>query len=149
MSTHGSEPYGQEVRLRAARLACREGWTPLRVAKALGCSTQSVQLWVAKSERGRKPVTLKTDKAPAARPKLDARQRQRLLKRLAAGTEAAGFTGQLWTCRRIAALIHREFGVSYHVRYLPTLLRSLGWSVQKPKRQAPHRVCGNRWPPCG
>jgi transposase len=94
---------------------------------------------VAKSERGRKPATLKTGKAPGAKPKLDSRQRQRLLKRLAAGPEAAGFAGQLWTCPRIAALIRREFGVSYHVRYLPTLLKSFGWSVQKAKRQALER----------
>jgi transposase len=105
----------------------------------MGCSTRSVQLWVQKSKRGRTPATLQTRKAPGAKPKLDARQKQRLLKLLAAGPEAAGFAGQLWTCPRMAALIRREFGVSYHVGYLPTLLRSLGWSVQKPKRQALER----------
>lgn len=139
MSTHGSEPYGQEVRLRAVRLVCREGWKPSRVGKALGCSTRSVQLWVQKSAGGRRPAALKTGKAPGAKPKLDTRARQRLLRLLAAGPEAAGFAGQLWTCRRIAELVHREFGVSYHVRYLPALLKSLGWSVQKPKRRALER----------
>jgi transposase len=139
MSTHGSEPYGKDVRLRAVQLVCREGWSPARVAVAIGCSLRSVQLWVRKSERGRKPAVLETGKAPGATPKLDARQKRRLLKLLAAGPEAAGFAGQLWTCPRMAALIHREFGVSYNVGYLPTLLRSLGWSVQKPKRRALER----------
>jgi transposase len=118
---------------------CRDGWSPARVAKAIGCSTRSVQLWVQKSEQGRKPGTLETGKAPGATPKLDARQKQRLLKLLAAGPEAAGFAGQLWTCPRIAELIRREFGVSYHVGYLPALLKSLGWSAQKPQRRALER----------
>lgn len=120
-------------------MVCGEGWKPSRVAKALGCSTRSVQLWVQKSAGGRRPSALKTGKAPGAKPKLDARAKRRLLKLLAAGPQAAGFAGQLWTCRRIAELIRREFGVSYHVRYLPALLKSLGWSVQKPKRQALER----------
>jgi transposase len=105
------------------------------VAKALGCSTRSVQLWVQKSARGRRSSALKTGTAPGAKPKLDPRQRRLLLKLLTAGPEAAGFAGQLWTCSRIAELIRREFGVSYHVRYLPVLLKSWGWSVQKPERQ--------------
>jgi transposase len=139
MSKHGSEPYGQDVRLRAVRLVCRENWRASRVAKVLGCSTRSVQLWVQKSAGGRRPSALKTGKAPGAKPKLDAPAQQRLLKLLAAGPEAAGFAGQLWTCPRIAELIRREFGVSYHVRYLPALLKSLGWSVQKPRRRALER----------
>jgi transposase len=139
MSTHGSEPFGEEVRLRAVELVCAEGWKPARVAEALGCSTRSVQLWVRKSSRGRRKSALKTGKAPGAKPKLDARQKRRLLKLLAAGPEAAGFTGQLWTCPRITGLIRREFHVSYHVGYLPTLLKGLGWSVQKPKRRALER----------
>jgi transposase len=139
MSTHGSEPYSQEVRLRAVRLVCRDGWKTADVAKALGCSKRSVELWLQKSDRGRKPAALKTGTAPGATPKLNARQKQRLLQLLAAGPEAAGFAGQLWTSPRIADLIRREFGVSYHIGYLPTLLKSLGWSVQKPKRQALER----------
>ena len=139
MNTQGSERYSQEVRLRAVRLVCQERWEPVEVAKALGCSLRSVQLWVQKSAGGRRPSALKTGKAPGAKPKLDARAQQRLLKLLAAGPEAAGFAGQLWTCPRIAELIRREFGVSYHVRYLPALLKSLGWSVQKSRPRALER----------
>lgn len=120
-------------------MVCRQGWSAAQVAQALGCSIRSVQLWVQKSRRGRRPAALRTGKAPGAKPKLDARKKQQLLKLLAAGPEAAGLVGQLWTGPRIAAALRARFGVSYHVRYLPTLLRSLGWSVQKPKRQALER----------
>jgi hypothetical protein len=60
--------------------------------------------------------------------------RGRLLKLLSAGPEAAGGAGKLWTRPWIADLIRREFGVSYHIGYLPTLLKSLGWPAQKPSR---------------
>lgn len=136
MATQGSEPFTQEVRLRAVGLVCREGWS---AAQAIGCTTRSVQLWVQKSERGREPIALKTRKAPGAEQKLDRRQKQHLLKLLATGPEAAGFAGQLWTAAKIAELIRQVFDVTYNPRYLPTLLKSLGWSVQKPKRRALER----------
>lgn len=139
MSTHGSEPYPEEVRALAVRRVCSEGWTAARAAAAIGCSMRSVQLWVRRSEHGRRPQALKTLTAPGATPKLDRRQKRRLLKLLSAGPDAAGLSGQLWTGRLVAELIQREFGVTYNSRYLPTLLKSLGWSVQKPRRQAVER----------
>jgi transposase len=135
----GCKTFAEDARVRAVRLACQEGWKPSDVAQALGCSTRSVQSWVKNSERGRKPAALKTKKAPGMTPKLDVRQKKRLLKLLERGPEAAGFTGQLWTGPRVGELIRREFGVTYHVQYLPSLLRALGWSPQKPKRQAMER----------
>jgi transposase len=139
MSTQGSEWFGEDVRVRAVELVCVEGWSAARVAQFIGCSVRSVYLWVRKSRQGRRPAALKTRTAPGAASKLNRREQQRLLKLLSAGPEAAGFAGQLWTGRRVAELIQREFGVTYNVRYLPTLLRSLGWSVQKPRRRAAER----------
>ena len=96
-------------------------------------------MWVQKSNGGRTRSALKTRKAAGAKPKLDKGQQRRLVRLLEAGPEAAGLKGQLWTAARVAELIQREFGVSYHQRYLPTLLRSLGWTRQKPKRKAIER----------
>jgi transposase len=153
MSTQGSKRYREDVRLRAVELVCHEGWSPVDAAKAVGCSKRSVQLWVKKSNGGQQPEALKTPKAPGAKPKLDAEQKQHLLQLLASGPVACGFDSQLWTCPRIAKLIQREFGVSYHVQYLPALLKALGWSVQKPKRRALERKeeaiqtwVANDWP---
>jgi transposase len=39
----------------------------------------------------------------------------------------------------VAALIEREFGVSYHVDHVWKVLRRLGWSCQKPERRARER----------
>lgn len=50
-----------------------------------------------------------------------------------------GFSSALWTCPRIAQVIQRRYGVKYHVDHLPKLMKSLGFSAQKPERQARER----------
>jgi transposase len=45
----------------------------------------------------------------------------------------------LWTCPRVAQVIRREFGVRYHVDHIGRLLRSLGFTPQKPERRARER----------
>jgi transposase len=55
------------------------------------------------------------------------------------GARAAGYATDLWTCPRIAQIISQNFGVHYHVDHIGRLLRSLGWSPQKPQRRAIER----------
>lgn len=153
MNTQGSETSAEAVRIRAVRLVCQDGWSTADVAKAVGRSQRSVQLWVQKSQGGKKPEQLATKKAPGMKPKLNKTQRVRLVKLLQKGPVAAGFLSQLWTGPRVAELIEREFGVTYHANYLPALLRSLGMTVQRPKsrpterdeKQISHWV-KHRWP---
>jgi transposase len=71
--------------------------------------------------------------------KLNARQRRSLALRLVRGATANGFGSDLWTCPRIAELVRRDFQVHYHVDHIPRLLASLGFSCQKPERQAVER----------
>jgi hypothetical protein len=56
-----------------------------------------------------------------------------------AGAREAGFDNDLWTCRRVAQLIVRRFGVFYHADHTGRLLHGLGWSPQKPQRRAAER----------
>jgi transposase len=153
MNTHGSETSAEAVRIRAVRLVCDEGWSTADVAQAVGRSQRSVQLWVQKSRHGKKPEQLRTKKAPGMKPKLNKTQRAKLVKLLQKGPVAAGFLSQLWTGPRVAELIEREFGVSYHANYLPALLRSLGMTVQRPKSRPSERDekviahwVNHRWP---
>ena len=44
---------------------------------------------------------------------------------LARGAEAHGFRGEVWTCERVAIVIRREFGVSYHPAHVSRLLKRL------------------------
>lgn len=139
MRLHGSRNATVEERLRAVRMVVEEGASASVVAGVLGRSPRTINDWVKKSRRGRKPSALESRPARGAKPKLSSRDRRRLLKLLAKGPEAAGFKSPLWTGRRIAQLIEREFGVTHHPAYVPTLLRTLGWSPQKPKRRAAER----------
>jgi len=115
-----------------------EGWQPVEVARKLGVDRRSVRRWrAAVKEGGRRGLSAKP--TPGRPQKLDAQGRQHLEKRLLEGARACGFETDLWTCRRVAELIRREFGVTYHVDHIGRLLRSMGWTPQKPTRKARER----------
>jgi len=52
------------------------------------------------------------------------------------GPRKDGCAAELWTCRRVAELIERTFGVMYDPSGVWHLLTRMGWSAQKPERQA-------------
>ena len=58
---------------------------------------------------------------------------------MAKGAEHFGFRGDVWTQPRVAQLIKRIFGVSYHPAHVGRLLKQLGWSRQKPVTRASQR----------
>ena len=55
------------------------------------------------------------------------------------GAEAYGYRGQVWTTKRVAEVIWRTFGVSYHPAHVSRLLRSVRLSVQQPIERATQR----------
>jgi len=55
------------------------------------------------------------------------------------GPEAYGFRGQVWTCKRVAEMIGRTFGVTYHPAHVSRLLHALRRSVQRPVERATQR----------
>jgi DDE superfamily endonuclease/Winged helix-turn helix len=51
-----------------------------------------------------------------------------------------GWPNQLWTAARVARLIERHFRIAYHPEHVRKILkRRLGWTSQKPRRQARER----------
>ncbi len=70
-----------------------------------------------------------------ARMKLTDSQIEQLEDDLAQGAEANGFEGEIWTGKRISALIKEHFKVSYHPNHMPKLLRAMGYSLQKPRTE--------------
>jgi transposase len=76
---------------------------------------------------------------PGATPRLSEDQRARVPELLAQGAQAHGFRGEAWTCERVAIVIRREFGVSYHPAHVSRLLKTLRHSLQKPQRRANQR----------
>lgn len=60
-------------------------------------------------------------------------------KILEGGAVRYGFPTEVWTGKRIAKVIRDRFGVAYHFKSIPYLLHLLGWSWQKPRKNALER----------
>ncbi len=58
---------------------------------------------------------------------------------MAQGAPAFGFIGDVWTTKRIAAIIKELFGVSYHPAHVRRLVRAWGQRVPLPVTQATQR----------
>ncbi|RJF99774.1 winged helix-turn-helix domain-containing protein [Noviherbaspirillum saxi] len=125
----------EERRKEAAQLLAR-GMKHVDVARVLQVSQQSVSVWT-KAQRldpqawRRKPL--------GSTPGLGPAQRQWLGQLLVRGAEANGFPADVWTLRRIGQVIHREFGVAYGRTNVWLLLKTMGFSCQRPTGRASQR----------
>src|SRR5919202_2862735 len=124
-------------RLRAFELKER-GWKQTQIADALGVTEGAVSQWMKRAEQ-EGVEGLRHTPPPGAPPRLSQEERAKLPELLAQGAPAHGFRGEVWTCQRVAELIRKEFGVSYHPAHVSRLVRALGLSLQKPKRRANQR----------
>jgi transposase len=115
-----------------------KGHAPVDVARMLGADRRSVRRWKA-AYRKRGAEGIEARPTPGRAPKLDRCQRKRLERLLLKGARAAGYESDVWTCPRVAELIDKQFGVAYHPDHIGRLLRSLGWSPQRPQRRALER----------
>lgn len=137
MRPHGDQKQLEKRRRRAIELL-KKGWKLSAVAKKVCCSVSSVFLWREAFEKaGEKGLAAKP--VPGRPPKLSARQKRDLAKILLKGPLHFGYSTDLWTQRRIAELIRQKFGVDYHPHHMWRFLIALGWSCQKPEKQARER----------
>jgi transposase len=124
-------------RLQAWHLK-QQGWPQRQIAEALGVSEGAVSQWMARA-RDVGPEALRRRPPPGAPRRLSPEQLARLPELLHRGPPAYGFRGDLWTRRRVAAIIRLAFGVSYHPRHVGRLLALIRWSPQQPTRRARQR----------
>lgn len=137
MRKHGSSQELERTRLRAIELS-QAGRPKADIAAVLGVSLRSVQDWIRiATAKGVEALGAKPHLGPT--PKLTPKQFDKLRSLVLKGATANGFATELWTGPRVAQLIQDKFQVTYHSRYLPELLRRLGFSCQKPERQARQR----------
>lgn len=133
-------PRGKAVKLedrrqKAMNLIYTRGLTAAEAARRLKIHDRTVRKWLAAYRKsGSQGLAVKVS---TGRPKkLELRDLKRLQKIILRGPMKAGFPNELWTSKRVLQVIKREFDVDYHVNHLPKLLRSLGFTPQRPQREA-------------
>jgi transposase len=125
-------------RIEGARLLKRN-IPQAEVARRLEVSRQAVSVWTRQLAEANGAVGRLKAK-PLGRPtRLDAAQCERLRQMLLSGALAAGFPTELWTIKRVRSLVKREFGIAYSNTGGWELLRSLGFTPQRPEKRALQR----------
>lgn len=104
-----------------------------QVSHRVGTTVASVSRWRRALLDGG-VAALAAKPVPGRPPKLPDAQRQQLVELLLEGPMAHGYPNELWTLKRIAAVIRRVFGVRYHPNHVWRILRELRWSCQVPER---------------
>ena len=113
------------------------GQTPAQAAKAVGVARQTAYTWKARLEEG--GLEALRSMATGRPAQLDKGQRDALATALLQGAMAHGFGTQLWTLKRVRALIERLYGVQFSEVHVWRLLGSMSFSSQKPDRRAIER----------
>ena len=138
--------------MRAADLF-EQGVIPAEIARQVGVSHQIVSDWRAAWRRSGRDGLRGAGRAGRL-PKLSRDQLTYVELELIKGAEANGYPNDVWTLQRVAEVIERVAGVSYHPAHVWYLLRQdLKWSWQRPARRATerndeaiHQWVKRRWP---
>jgi transposase len=123
-------------RVRAGRLLLA-GKTPAEAASAVGVARQTAYTWKARlDEGGIDALRAMSSGRPA---QLGAGQLDGLRIALLQGALAHGWGTELWTLKRVRALIQRLYGVVFSEVHVWRILGAMGFSSQKPERRAIER----------
>lgn len=125
----------QTMRQQAVK-AVRHGQAAGEVARSFGLNESTVYKWLALFTAGGQQALLAKD-IPGRPPRLDAKQMQWLVKSIKDKTpQQWRFEFALWTLGLVGELIDKRFGVRLSKATLSRLLRTLGFSVQRPLYRA-------------
>lgn len=133
----GSPAQLEHRRLRALELL-KAGHGALWVSRKIGCARSAVYAWQEAFQKQGEDG-LKAKPAPGRPIRLNPGQRKQLARILLSGATKCGYPSEMWTARRVTEVTERRFGVHYHPNHMWRLLRSLGWSCQKPIKRARER----------
>ncbi len=115
------------------------GCTQPEVARAVGVCLESVRRWRRLWEQ-EGTAALRRRPAGGRPPKLDDAQVVEVRQALEQGAQAHGFEADLWTLERVGVVVERVTGVTLARASVWRLLTGrLGWSLQRPRRQAVER----------
>src|SRR5260370_35762816 len=120
MRPRGSADLLEDRRRRALALV-DEGLSLNAVGRRIGCSASSVKRWRDARQRGGQKA-LKGRFSPGRPPKLSRIQGRQLGSVLLEGALASGYSTQLWTPPRAAAVSWKRFRGRYHRGHVCRLL---------------------------
>ena len=115
------------------------GYRQREVAAFLGVSEGTVNHWMQAYRRAGGMEGIAAKPTPGRPSKLTARQEKQVLGWVAKLPTRFGFATDLWTSRRLAALIEQRWGIHFNSNYLVAWLRAREQSPQKPDQPARER----------
>ena len=108
--------------------------TSSEIADLLGAPRSKVSLWLGQYDRYGWEALLEGHRSGRPR-QLTSAQLSQLDGVIDSGPIAYGFSTGVWTSPMIARVIEEEFEVRYHPGHVRKVLKRLGFSVQRPRRQ--------------
>jgi transposase len=141
MVAHKTQPRdfaGLEQRRKQAAQLFAKGETQAWIARQLKASRQSVSRWYQQWKTAGWNGLRAAGRA-GRKPRLSEIQLRKVDMALHQGARRHGFSADLWTLPRVAAVIERISGEKFHPGHVWKILGALDWSVQKPVKQARER----------
>lgn len=128
----------EKRRLKAVRLF-EKGKTQSEAARELNVSCEAARQWQnAWKKHGLKG--LKSKGKPGPKPKLTSSKLKKVEQSLLKGPRSFGYATDIWTLKRIKAVIKKVANVSYHESYIWKILTNvMDWSCQKPETRVRER----------
>lgn len=117
-------------RFKAKKLFTK-GIHQAEIARRLKVTRTAVHYWYTTWKKKGKDGLRRA--RPGPKPHLTEKKLVKVKQALLHGPRAAGYDTNLWTLARIAEVIQRKARVSYGTSQVWYLLRSLGWTSQKPE----------------
>ena len=129
----------KEQRRLAAAQDLQEGeMSQVEIAEKHGVSPSAVSKWKSTLENegieGLKSTNDEGNQGPDSQ--LDDQDREQLVELLEEGAQAHGWETDLWTSKRVAALVEDKFGIDYTPRHCSRILCELGYRPVKPGKGA-------------
>jgi transposase len=135
MRTNGTAAELERRRFLAVE-RLRDGYPAQQVADFLGVHLRTVRLWHSRFRR-RGKAGLRAKPPPGRPPKLTARQERTVLSWFRQSPRSFGFSTDLWTARRVALVIQRQWSVVFNHREPNAWLARRDVTPQKPQRVHP------------
>lgn len=107
------------------------------IAKQIGVSRKYASRWHVAWEAGNTDFV--AAQRSGGRSRLTDEQKEIIRQKIIAGPQAAGYEQQLWNQKRIADLVLKETGISYHPNFMRVLMASMEISYQKPSLRPKER----------